>query len=148
MGLMRFAAALTIVLVFLWTPVCADGDNELSLTAADRQAIQAIISAQLAAFKRDDGEEAFSYASPTIRKIFGTIANFMEMVRSSYSSVYRSEIVSFSDILDVRGEPVQRVHITGEDGRTMIAAYVMQRQPDGVWKINGVYMFKDQSKAT
>jgi len=145
---MRFVAALTIVVVFLWTPVWADRDNELSLAAADRQAIQEIISAQLAAFKRDDGEEAFSYASPTIRKIFGNIANFMEMVRSSYYPVYRSVTVSFGDILDVRGEPVQRVHITGEDGSTMVAAYVMQRQPDGVWKVNGVYMFKDQSEAT
>ena len=145
---MRFAAALTIVVVFLSTPVWADGGDELGLTTADRETIQAIISAQLAAFKRDDGEEAFVYASPTVRKIFGTIANFMEMVKSSYYPVYRSETVSFGDILDVRGEPIQRVHITGEDGRTMIAAYVMQRQPGGIWKINGVYMFKDQAETT
>ena len=72
----------------------------------------------------------------------------MAMVKSSYYPVYRSEVVNFGEVVDVGGEPVQRVHIVGENGRSMVAAYVVQRQPNGEWKINGVYMFKSDSEAT
>lgn len=144
----RFLLVLSIVALVSGSAVWADGGDELGLTTSDRETIQGIIRAQLKAFKRDDGEEAFGYASPTIRKIFQSTDNFMAMVRNSYSSVYRSKEVNFGDILDVEGGPVQRVFIVGEDGKSMVAAYVMQRQPDGVWKINGVYMFRDQSEAT
>ena len=144
----RFLLIMTIVATALASPVWADGGDELGLTPADRETIQGIIRAQLKAFKREDGEAAFSYASPTIRKIFQSTDNFMAMVKNSYTSVYRSKEVNFGDILDVGGEPVQRVFIVGEDGKSMVAAYVMQKQPDGVWKVNGVYMFRDQSEAT
>ena len=145
---MRLFATVIACLVLLTSPVVADGGDDLGLTSSDRQTIQGIIRAQLDAFKRDDGVAAFSYASPTIHKIFQSIDNFMAMVKSSYYPVYRSEVVNFGDVLNVGDEPVQRVHIVGEDGRSMVAAYVMQRQPSGEWKINGVYMFKDDSEAT
>lgn len=135
-------------MILLTSPVIADGGDDLGLTTADRESIKGIISAQLKAFKRDDGVEAFSYASPTIHKIFRSIDNFMAMVKSSYYPVYRSEVVNFGEVVDVGGEPVQRVHIVGENGRSMVAAYVVQRQPNGEWKINGVYMFKSDSEAT
>lgn len=144
----RFLLVLTVCVSVFGSAAWADGGDELGLTAADRETIQGIIRSQLKAFKRDDGEEAFSYASPTIRKIFQSTDNFMAMVKNSYSSVYRSKEVNFGDILDVGGEPVQRVFVVGEDGKSMVAAYVMQKQPDGVWKVNGVYMFRDQSEAT
>ncbi len=145
---MRLFATVIVCLVLLASPVVADGGDDLGLTSADRQTIKGVISAQLDAFKRDDGVAAFSYASPTIHKIFRSIDNFMAMVKASYYPVYRSEVVNFGEVLDDGGEPVQRVHIVGEDGRSMVAAYVMQRQPSGEWKINGVYMFKDDSEAT
>ncbi|MDA0260597.1 MAG: DUF4864 domain-containing protein [Proteobacteria bacterium] len=145
---MRFFAVLIGCLLLVTPPALADGGDDLGLSGPDRDAIRGIISAQLQAFKRDDGEAAFGYASPTIHKIFQSIDNFMAMVKASYYPVYRSEVVNFGEVLDVNGEPVQRVHIVGEDGRSMVAAYVMQRQPDGAWKINGVYMFKDDAEAT
>lgn len=142
-----FAVAIAC-LILLTSPVIADGGDDLGLTTADRESIKGIISAQLKAFKRDDGVEAFGYASPTIHKIFSSIDNFMAMVKSSYYPVYRSEVVNFGEVVDVGGEPVQRVRIVGENGRSMVAAYVVQRQPNGEWKINGVYMFKADSEAT
>ncbi len=48
--------------VFAPAPAAAD-----TLGAGDRQAIRSIIQSQLGAFRRDDGHEAFSYASPGIR---------------------------------------------------------------------------------
>lgn len=144
----RFLLALVATFFLLAPPAWSDGGDDLGLTSSDRETIQGIIRAQLEAFKRDDGEEAFSFASPTIRKIFQSTDNFMAMVKNSYHSVYRSKVVNFGKILDIGGEPVQRVFIVGEDGKSMVAAYVMQKQPSGEWKVNGVYMFQDGSEAT
>ncbi len=52
------------------------------LGAGDRQAIRSIIKSQLDAFQRDDGHEAFSYASPGIRQSLQNPEIFMAMVRS------------------------------------------------------------------
>ena len=144
----RLLFALVACAVLLASPTCANDGNDLGLTTSDRETIRQIIHAQLGAFKRDDGSKAFSYASLTVRKFFQNVDNFMTMVKNKYSAVYRSKIVNFGEILDVGGEPVQRVFIVGEDGKQMIAAYVMQKQPSGDWKINGVFMFRDISEAT
>ena len=109
-------------------------------TGAERQAIVEVISAQLAAFQRDDGAGAFAYASPTIRRKFGTAENFMAMVRSGYRAVYRPAEVAFLETRVVGGMTVQLVHLLGPDGRSVVAAYEMQRQPDGSWRINGVVL--------
>ena len=53
------------------------------ISAADRSAIRDAIQGQVDAFRRDDGEGAFGYASPSIRGMFGTSEVFMDMVRLS-----------------------------------------------------------------
>ena len=59
------------------------------LSPADRTAIRDIIQSQVEAFRRDDGDAAFGYASPSIRGMFGSSATFMDMVRQGYQPVYR-----------------------------------------------------------
>src|SRR4030095_7699853 len=58
----------------------AAADEEPS--EADWASIQAVISSQLDAFKRDDADAAFSFASPAIQKQFHTPGEFMHMVRT------------------------------------------------------------------
>ena len=41
--------------------------------------------------------------------------------------------------------PIQKVFITGPDGKNYIAAYGMQQQSDGTWKINGCSLVEDDS---
>ena len=108
--------------------------------AVQRQAIVEVIRAQLAAFQRDDGVGAFSYASPTIRRKFGTSENFMAMVRSGYRAVYRPSEVAFLETRVERGMTLQLVRLLGPDGKSVGAAYEMQRQTDGSWRINGVFL--------
>lgn len=109
-------------------------------SAADREAIRSVIEQQLNAFQRDDANEAFSYASPTIKQKFGDPANFMEMVREGYETVYRPGAVEFRKLGMVHGRLAQRVFMTGPDGRAMIAFYFMEKQEDGSWRIDGVRM--------
>lgn len=108
---------------------------------ADQQAVfKQIIQSQIAAFQRDDGIAAFSFAAPGIRSRFGTPDNFMHMVRSGYPAVYRPRGVAFMEARLKDGRPYQAVRFVGPDGRGVIALYEMQKQPDGSWKIAGVYL--------
>ncbi len=133
-------AMVWLAAVVLLSPAQAQQDS--APTAAERQAIVAVISDQLAAFQRDDGAGAFAYASPTIRRKFGTSENFMAMVRSGYRAVYRPAEVAFLETRVERGMTVQLVRLLGPDGRSVVAAYEMQRQTDGSWRINGVFLLK------
>ena len=40
---------------------------------ADESGIQSVISSQIQAFQADDFETAFTYASPTIKRLFGSL---------------------------------------------------------------------------
>ena len=116
--------------------------------ADDSSAIQQVITNQLAAFQRDDGTEAFSYASPGIRRMFGNAENFMRMVKQGYPSVYRPQSYEFRDVVEIQGRLVQDVLFVGPSGEVEIASYLMERQPDGTWRINGVVMRKASDKLT
>jgi len=105
---------------------------------ADRAEFQRIITEQIAAFRADDGETAYGFAAPTIRRLFPTPDVFMRMVRQGYRPVYRPQSFRFGDAaLDPLGRPAQRVTIVGPDGKTYDALYSMERQPDGSWRIDG-----------
>ena len=72
----------------------------------------------------------------------------MAMVRSSYRAVYRPQQVRFEAPVVVDGAPMQPVHVVGPDGVPALALYIMQRQPDGAWKINGVQLLVKPGKST
>ena len=112
------------------------------MAADDTHSMQAIILAQMEAFKRDDGAAAFAFASPGIRSMFGSAERFMHMVRSGYPQVYRPQSIEFRDVVEFRSAPAQVVHVIGQDGKAVLALYPMERQPDGSWRINGCYLLK------
>ncbi|MGD9880369.1 MAG: DUF4864 domain-containing protein [Reyranella sp.] len=111
-----------------------------AVSEVDRSAIRETIQSQVEAFRRDDGEAAFGYASPDIRRLFGTSDVFMDMVRQGYQAVYRPRVFDFLEIVDLHGQVTQKVHVVGPDGRPVMAFYPMTRLPDGTWRINGCYL--------
>ncbi len=135
---MRVAAVLIAVsLAFVTVPAQSES---LSLSDADRSSIRDVIESQLAAFQRDDGAQAFSYASPNVRGQFGTPEKFMYMVRTGYAPVYRPREVTFRDVVVAGDVPAQKVLLVGPDGVPVMAIYPMQRQADGSWKIDGCFL--------
>jgi ketosteroid isomerase-like protein len=137
---------LLALLVIVVAP--AHADDAAALDAADRTAIRTVVAQQLAAFQRDDGPAAFSLASPTIQQQFRSSDNFMRMVRIGYQPVYRPREVQFGAIATVNGDIVQRVELIGPDGKPALALYVMQRQPNGSWKINGCFLTASEQRTT
>jgi hypothetical protein len=107
-----------------------------------------VIESQIAAFRRDDGAGAFAFASPTIKRMFGTPENFMDMVRGGYPQVYRPSSVGFGELMRAGDRLVQLVDIVGPDGLPVIAVYEMERQPDGSWQINGCSLMRPPERTT
>jgi hypothetical protein len=122
--------------------------DDAALTPTDRTAIHTVIADQLAAFQRDDGVAAFAQAAPVIRERFVTPENFLAMVRAGYAPVYRPREVAFGTLETVEGRLVQRVLLVGPDGLPAVALYVMERQPDGTWKIAACILTVADDKAT
>jgi ketosteroid isomerase-like protein len=109
----------------------------------DRAAIQAVIRAQIEAFKKDDAARAFSFAAPGIRQVFQTPERFIEMVKTGYAQIYRPLKVEFGPASRSTGtlqQVRQIVNLVGLDGKKAVAYYLMERQPDGSWKIGGVQL--------
>ncbi len=118
-----------------------------SLPAPDQAAIRHVIEAQLAAFQRDDGAEAFGYATPMIQQKFGDATNFMAMVKGGYPAVYRPRSVTFDKLVDTEFGPDQILRVVGPDGAAYTAHYIMQKQPNGTWMINGCYLTKGEDQS-
>ena len=118
------------------------------VSAADTQAVRAIVEGQLAAFAEDDGQRAFSYAAPSIRAMFGSPERFMAMVRGSYPVVYRPTGVVFLHPAWVQGQLVQGVHLTDAAGALWLAVYSLERQPDKSWRISGCAVQPSAGKMT
>jgi hypothetical protein len=134
---------IVLSLLCLAAPVMSQAQE---LTAADRLGIQTVIEQQLKAFRQDDAAGAFAFASPSIQAKFGTPAVFLRMVQTAYQPVYRPRHVTFKELQLKDGVPTQEVFLVGPDGVPVMAFYLMQKQPDGAWKIDGCYLtaFKDE----
>ena len=74
---------------------CASAPAQ-ELSKSDALAVRGVVTEQLDAFRRDDGERAFSLATAGIRAKFGSSEVFMEMVRTGYPVVYRPSSVAWS----------------------------------------------------
>lgn len=136
----RLPALLGLVFALALRPALA-ADSQ-GVTPADAAAIRQVIERQMDAFRRDDGATAFGYASPLIQEKFGNPDRFMAMVRSGYPQVYRPQEVEFEELAVEDIGPVQNVRVIGPDGVPVMAIYLMQRQTDGSWRINGCYLIR------
>ncbi len=134
---MRITFAALMLLLFL-TPARAGAEGP-----ARAGAIEEVISSQIEAFRADDFDAAFDYASPTIRGMFGSPERFGRMVREGYPMVHRPETLRFGDLREARGRLWQRVIVSDAAGRVHLLDYQMI-ETDGGWRINGVVLVPAQ----
>jgi hypothetical protein len=135
----RLIAALAVAVGLALPAAAAD------IGAGESAAIHSIIQGQIDAFRQDDGAAAYGFASPTIRQIFPSVGAFMDMVRGGYQPVYRPRSLAFGPLTDSPYGPQQKVFLVGPDGKSWVALYTLQRQPDGTWKINGCVLLPDNT---
>jgi hypothetical protein len=145
---LRAAFPILFALVLLGGQALAQDPRYPQPSPEDTRAIQAVIQAQLEAFRRDDAWEAFSYAAPAIQEKLGSPERFMAMVRESYAILYRPASVQFLPSAIVNGETIQAVRVVGRDGEVKVALYFMERQVDGSWKIKACELAPSTALAT
>lgn len=112
----------------------------LSLPAAAQEGpIRTTIQSQIDAFLADDFARAFTFASPTIKQMFGTPENFGAMVKNGYPMVYRPASVEMQELREVAGNLWQRVRVIDQEGAAWFLDYMMIETPEG-WQINAVQL--------
>ncbi|WP_052093295.1 DUF4864 domain-containing protein [Hoeflea phototrophica] len=133
-------AALVAATLLLLTPARAD----------DAAAAQSIIESQIQAFLADDMATAYSFAAPSIKRMYPDESRFFDMVKRGYQPVYRPGNFAFgrSKLAPDGSGLIQEVLIQGPDGQDWTALYSLERQPDGSFKINGVQMIKAAAPVT
>jgi len=110
----------------------------LAVPAGAQEApIQGTIQSQIEAFQADDFVRAFTFASPTIKQMFGTPENFGAMVKNGYPMVYRPAEVQMMELREVAGNLWQRVRVTDQAGAGWYLDYMMVETAEG-WQINAV----------
>jgi hypothetical protein len=144
---MRPILLLIVALASLLLTAAGLADDDTGLAAADREAIRQVIAQQLDAFQRDDEVEAFSYAAPSIQAQFKTPADFMRVVRSAYEAVYRPRSTNFLEVFVTDGQVVQPLQVVAPDASVLVAFYLMERQPDGTWRISGCVLGRPQGES-
>jgi hypothetical protein len=114
--------------------------------AADLRAATQAVMRQLEAFRRDDFDTAYTFASAMIRGLFDRRA-FEGMVRNGYPEIARSAsvLVSGSGTLP-NGGVLLHLRIRGANGNCVEASYELVRE-DGGFKINGVVTRPDTSES-
>jgi hypothetical protein len=92
---------------------------------------------QLEAFRRDDFDAAYAFASANIKQIFDR-PTFETMVRRGYPEIARSvsAIVTGSDV-GPDGHIYVRLTIHGANGRSVDAVYDLVQEGSD-WRIDGV----------
>jgi Domain of unknown function (DUF4864) len=110
--------------------------------AAQEEPIRNTIQSQIEAFQADDFVRAFTYASPTIKQMFGTPENFGAMVKQGYPMVYRPAEVQMQDLREIAGNLWQRVRVTDQAGAGWYLDYMMVETAEG-WQINAVQLLPE-----
>lgn len=116
------------------------GATAQDIAKSDADEVQRIISDQLSAFIENDAQRAYSYAAPSIKKIYPDANSFMAMVERGYGPIYRSTTRDFGRNRAANGNIYQELILTGERGITWESLYSLSKQDDGSWKIMGVQM--------
>jgi hypothetical protein len=113
--------------------------------AGDITAATEVVMRQLDAFRRNDFDTAYTFASTMIRDMFDRQA-FERMVRTGYPEIASSVSAFVSEfVVAPNGGVYLRLRIGGVNGNRIEAIYEMIRE-DGHWRINGVVAKPDASE--
>jgi hypothetical protein len=132
---------LLVALLALWPSARA------AQTDADVKDAGAVVLQQLDAFRRDDFDAAFTFASSEIHQLFDR-TRFEQMVRTGYPEIARSASAVIDGIRRADGSRLYLfVRVRGANGRVVEAVYEMVLE-GGRWRINGVVTRPDSTEKT
>ena len=110
--------------------------------------VRQVIVTQLAALAQDDADAAFETATPAVRAAIGSSNRFLAMVRGAYPMVYRPAQVSFHKPEEEDGSVLQLVEIRDGNGKSWLALFALEKQPDASWRISGCVVAENHWQST
>ncbi len=119
--------------------------NSFAITTDEENEIKSIVNQQLEAFQNDDFEKAYSFASPTIKKMFSSPEVFRKMVIGGYQAVYRPQSIKMGSVEIIKGVTTLKVYLVDPNGEFVTANYLMEKQGNGEWLISGCVLSKAES---
>ena len=119
--------------------------NSFAITTDEENEIKFIVNQQLEAFQNDDFEKAYSFASPTIKKMFSSPEVFRKMVIGGYQAVYRPQSIKMGSVEIIKGVTTLKVYLVDPNGEFVTANYLMEKQGNGEWLISGCVLSKAES---
>ncbi len=104
-----------------------------------RKEAESAVRGQLEAFKSGDYETAITYQSEMLRQNFASPDHFRQMMEANYPQFAHYKRIEFQEAtVHEDGKHVQlSVQVTGEDGVTVSARYLMVREQDQ-FRVEGV----------
>ena len=118
---------LYVTLFFLISSSFLSQANAQSLSDSDKIRVKQTVQNQLDAFARDDFEAAYSYASPSIKKIFQSYLDFEVMIKNSYQAVYRPKSIDFGVVQSVETGALLKVYLVDPEGAFVTAEYELKK---------------------
>lgn len=129
-----------LLLAVLLGPLAAAAQPDADARDAGQVVVQ-----QLEAFRRDDFDTAFTFASSAIREQFDR-PRFEAMVRGGYPEIARSVSAAIDGVQHADADRLYLfVRVRGANGRAIEAVYELVREA-GRWRINGVVTRPDTSE--
>lgn len=132
--------------VSLASPAAALAPTGIDPTIDPARMIRGVIQKQLAAFNSGDTGFAFDLSSPSVQRSFGTPEAFTKMVKTNFAQLHHSSAAVFLELRSLDDRFVQRVQITGADGKQVVANYVMVRVNDSNWRVGGVLFDRPENE--
>ncbi|MEM1288045.1 MAG: DUF4864 domain-containing protein [Pseudomonadota bacterium] len=118
----------------------------VTISPATVEKMQTIISAQIDAFRAEDAEAAYEYASPAIKMRFPSPSQFALMVQRGYPAVYSPKSFEFFESANTSRGPVQRVEFIAKDGQIWGGIYMFYENSKGDLTISGVYLRRENER--
>lgn len=103
---------------------------------AVKKELTGIVDAQLAAFRANNYNKAFSFASTDLQSLFSP-DEFEAMVKKTYPVIAHSASAEYGTTFDTGTEAVVNVRVQDADKKSVEYQYLFKKE-EGGWKIGGV----------
>ena len=109
--------------------------------------IRSAVQSQIEALTNDDAVKAFDLTTEDARNRLGSPDNFLRMIKEKYDPVYRHRMALYSSPQIVLGKVYQAVRLTDLDSHVWVAIYLMHKDEEGTWKIDGCQLVQTMTIA-
>lgn len=125
----------------------AEETPEQQLRENEVAEIRSAVETQIDALANDDAATAFDLTTENTRTRLGSPDNFLRIIKESYEPVYRHRLALYSSPQVVLGKVYQAVRLTDLESHVWVAIYLMHKDEEGTWKIDGCQLVQTPAVA-